>query len=80
MSDCKHVWAAVDSRRSQCRKCGEIAISPCRERECVAMNARIAELEAVAEAAVTYLNADSLRPSTNHIALRNALRAAGYLK
>ena len=47
--ECNHFWRAVDSRRSQCSKCGEIEKSPCREPECVALQARIDELESHAK-------------------------------
>lgn len=45
LSDCFHFWRAVDGRRSQCSKCGEIRRSPCDEPECVALRARVEELE-----------------------------------
>jgi len=45
MSECNHYWQVIDGRHSQCSKCGEIEKSPCREPECVDMQARIKELE-----------------------------------
>jgi len=47
MGECSHSWHAVNSRSSQCRKCGVIEKSPCREMECATLAARIDELEKV---------------------------------
>jgi len=47
MSECSHIWRAVNTRVSQCAKCGETTKSPCREPECAALSARITELESL---------------------------------
>jgi len=51
MSECNHFWRAVDSRRSQCSKCGEITKAPCREPECAKMQEQVAALQAELERA-----------------------------
>ena len=45
MSECSHFWRAVDSRSSQCAKCGEMIYRECQERKCVENRQRIEELE-----------------------------------
>lgn len=78
MSDCNHFWRAINSRSSQCSKCGEITRAPCRDIECASLRARVAELEAEHDQLVKSINrAGGLTSQgASHELIRQILREA----